>query len=70
VGRVAARAAAVSSPYSTLLQRLYDAVRTPDGCLRCSTTLRPANHDPACACPCHEAARVLRATGVIPKNGG
>lgn len=64
------RAPAPHLAYSTALLRLWSAVHTGRGCVGCDLT--DVRH-PGCACPCHEAEALLRATGVLrepAKKGG
>ena len=49
-----------------VLLRLYQAVRTPLGCLACDANHAAAMRRPFyCACPCHDAAGQLVAAGLI-----
>lgn len=49
-----------------VLLRLYQAVRTPLGCLACDANHAAAFRGPFyCACPCHEASGQLIAAGLL-----
>lgn len=51
---------------ATVLLRLYQAVRTPLGCLGCDANHAAAMRGPFyCACACHDAAGQLVAAGLL-----
>lgn len=61
-----AKVAAPNLTYSDALLRLWRVVRTGSWCLACLPMHGEfAGPPPTCACPCHEAEALLRATGVL-----